>query len=289
MEKIEFKCNQNDNEDIPLGIINDSNLSFPNLYTNAKYIAYISKSLKDYRKDSMCKLPFCTTVEAEAFGAHINLGDEKNCPRIKDYAFSSLEELASLGNIDFDKGRIKEVLESINILSSKNEIVTLNVCGPITIISLLIDLKYFYKGVRKDRESIDKLMKVIEDNIVNYIVKGYEKGAKVISYSDPVGDTNIVGPKVYEEVVSKITINILERSLELMGEGLIHICGKTSAALFNLNKCNFIQVDYENDITYGEAICNIFENKKVKIVGNNCMKRTPYNLKDSKIYLVELN
>ncbi|GAA0704586.1 methylcobamide--CoM methyltransferase [Paraclostridium ghonii] len=288
MEKIDFKCNQNDNEDIPLEIINNSNLSFPNLHTNAKDIASISKSLKKYRKDTLCKIPFCTTVEAEAFGAYINLGDEKNCPRIKDYAFSSLEELTNLENIDFEKGRIKEVLESIKILSFENETVTLNVCGPMTIISLLIDLKYFYKGLRKNRDSIDKLMKVIEDNIVNYIIKGYENGAKVISYSDPVGDINIVGPKVYEEVVSKTTINILDRSIESIDEGLIHICGKTSSALANLDKCKFIQVKYANDITYGEAICNIFENEKVKIIGNNCMKRTPHNLKDSQIYLIEL-
>lgn len=289
MEKLEFKCDQIDNENIPLEIIQGSNLSFPNLHKNANDIAYISKSLKDYRKDSICKLPFCTTVEAEAFGANINLGDEKNCPRSRDYAFSSLEELSKLGNIDFDNGRIKEVLESISILSSKNEIVTLNVCGPMTIISLLVDLKYFYKGVRKNLECIDKLMNIIEDNIVNYIVKGYEKGAKIISYSDPVGNINIVGPKVYEEVVSKTTINILERASACIGEGVIHICGKTSSALFNLKKCKFTKVEYESCLTYGEAICNIIESKKVKIIGNNCMKRTQYNLKNSQIFIIDIN
>ena len=289
MEKLEFKCDQIDNENIPLEIIQGSNLSFPNLHKNANDMAYISKSLKDYRKDSICKLPFCTTVEAEAFGANINLGDEKNCPRSRDYAFSSLEELSKLDNIDFDNGRIKEVLESISILSSKNEIVTLNVCGPMTIISLLVDLKYFYKGVRKNLDCIDKLMNIIEDNIVNYIVKGYEKGAKIISYSDPVGDINIVGPKVYEEVVSKTTINILERASTCIGEGVIHICGKTSSALFNLKKCKFTKVEYESCLTYGEAICNIIESKKVKIIGNNCMKRTQYNLKNSQIFIIDIN
>ncbi len=289
MEKLDFKCDQIDNENIPLEIIQGSNLSFPNLHKNANDMAYISKSLKDYRKDSICKLPFCTTVEAEAFGANINLGDEKNCPRSRDYAFSSLEELSKLDNIDFDNGRIKEVLESISILSSKNEIVTLNVCGPMTIISLLVDLKYFYKGVRKNLDCIDKLMNIIEDNIVNYIVKGYEKGAKIISYSDPVGDINIVGPKVYEEVVSKTTINILERASTCIGEGVIHICGKTSSALFNLKKCKFTKVEYESCLTYGEAICNIIESKKVKIIGNNCMKRTQYNLKNSQIFIIDIN
>lgn len=132
-------------------------------------------------------------------------------------------------------------------------------------------------------------MNIIEDNIVNYIVKGHKKGAKIISYSDPVGDINIVGPKIYEEVVSKTTINILERASTCIGEWVIHICGKTSSAFFNLNKCKFTKVEYESCLTYGEAICNIIESEKVKIIGNNCMKRTQYNLKNSQLCIIDIN
>lgn len=289
MKKLEFKCNQIDNENIPIDILKNSNLSFPNLHKNSNDIACVSKFLKEYKKDSICKVPFCTTVEAESFGAIINLGDEKNTPRIKEYVFSNIEELSNINNIDFNKGRIKEVLKSINILTLQDEIVSLNVCGPITIVSLLLDLKYFYKGVRKNLYIIEKIMNIIEDNIVNYIIKGYQNGAKIISYSDPVGDINIVGPKVYEDVVSKTTLNILNRVLPYIEDGIIHLCGKTSTALCNLNKCSYKTIEYEGSLTYGEAILNVINNKDIKIIGNNCLKRSQYKLNHSKIYIISLN
>lgn len=287
--EMNFICNQNDNENIPIALIKALDIKFPDFHTNKYDIAYISKGLKKYKNDIICKVPFCTTVEAEAFGGIINLGDLKSTPRIKNYAYNSLDELFNIKNIDFTKGRIKEVLEAVSILNNEGEVVALNVCGPITIISLLIDLKYFYKGIRKNKNQISDFMKLIEDNIVNYIIKGYENGAKIISYSDPVGDVNIVGPKVYEDIVSVTTLNIINRVSNKLDDCIIHLCGKTSTALYNIGAYDFNKIKYNNKITYGQAICNLLDTKGVKIIGNNCMKKTPCKVKESIIYSISLS
>ena len=287
--EMNFICNQNDNENIPIALIKALDIKFPDFHTNKYDIAYISKGLKKYKNDIICKVPFCTTVEAEAFGGIINLGDLKSTPRIKNYAYNSLDELFNIKNIDFTKGRIKEVLEAVSILNNEGEVVALNVCGPITIISLLIDLKYFYKGIRKNKNQISDFMKLIEDNIVNYIIKGYENGAKIISYSDPVGDVNIVGPKVYEDIVSVTTLNIINRVSNKLDDCIIHLCGKASTALYNIGAYDFNKIKYNNKITYGQAICNLLDTKGVKIIGNNCMKKTPCKVKESIIYSISLS
>lgn len=287
--EMNFICNQNDNENIPIALIKALDIKFPDFHTNKYDIVYISKGLKKYKNDSICKVPFCTTVEAEAFGGIINLGDLKSTPRVKSYAYNSLDELFNIKNIDFNKGRINEVLEAVSILNNEGEVVALNVCGPITIISLLIDLKYFYKGIRKNKNQINDFMKLIEDNIVNYIIKGYENGAKIISYSDPVGDVNIVGPKVYEDIVSVTTLNIIKRVSNKLDDCIIHLCGKTSTALYNIGAYDFNKIKYNNKITYGQAICNLLDTKGVKIIGNNCMKKTPCKVKESIIYSISLS
>lgn len=287
--EMNFICNQNDNENIPIALIKALDIKFPDFHTNKYDIAYISKGLKKYKNDIICKVPFCTTVEAEALGGIINLGDLKSTPRVKNYAYNSLDELFNIKNIDFTKGRIKEVLEAVSILNNEGEVVALNVCGPITIISLLIDLKYFYKGIRKNKNQISDFMKLIEDNIVNYIIKGYENGAKIISYSDPVGDVNIVGPKVYEDIVSVTTLNIINRVSNKLDDCIIHLCGKTSTALYNIGAYDFNKIKYNNKITYGQAICNLLDTKGVKIIGNNCMKKTPCKVKESIIYSINLS
>lgn len=285
---IKFKCNQIENENIPIEIVGNLGLKFPDLHTNQNSIASISKAIRDLKNDSICKVPFCTTVEAEALGASINLGDDKNCPRIKNHIYNNVEELTNIKNIDFESGRISEVLKSIDILS-KDNIVTLNVCGSMTIISLLIDLKYFYKGVKKNKDIIENFMNILEENIVAYIVNGYENGARIISYSDPVGDINMVGPKVYKEIVAPYTINIIKKATKKIDGSIIHLCGKTSEALYNLDLCDLDEIKYDESLSYGEAIVKLLDNNDVKIIGNNCMKRTPFKTKNSLIYEVKIN
>jgi len=154
--------------------------------------------------------------------------------------------------------------------------------------SLLIDPKYFYKGIKKNRDLVNDVMKIIEDNIVRYILEGFKKGAKIISYSDPVGDVDIIGPRVYKEVLAETTINIIKRIEYELDDIVIHLCGKTSTALYNLGFCELQEVKYDEKLTYGESICSLLDDKGVKIIGHSCMKKTPYKISNSLIYNINL-
>lgn len=286
-----FKCNQNDNENIPMEIVDNTHLKFPDLHTNSKDIAYVSQNLKLYKNDSICKVPFCTTVEAEAMGANIKLGDEKNCPRISSYAYKDINELLNIANINLERGRIKEVLDSISILKNKAEIVVLNVCGPYTILSLLIDSKYIYKALRKDKSTVENILNKIEDNIVEYVKKAIENKVDIISYSDPMSSIEIVGPKVYKEIVGNTTIRTLEKLDNSIDSSVIHLCGKVSTSLQSYKNFEVEEVSYNLDLRYGEAIYNLLENKNGDniFIGHNCMKKTPYILEKSIIYKIKIN
>lgn len=286
-----FKCNQNDNENIPMEIIDNTHLKFPDLHTNSKDIAYVSQNLKLYKNDSICKVPFCTTVEAEAMGANIKLGDEKNCPRISNYACKDINELLDIEDINLERGRIKEVLDSISILKNKGEIVVLNVCGPFTILSLLIDSKYIYKALRKDKSTVENILNKIENNIVKYVKKAIENKVDIISYSDPMSSIEIVGPKVYKEIVGNTTIRTLEKLDNSIESSVIHLCGKVSTSLQSYKNLEVEAISYNLDLRYGEAIYNLLEtkNKNNIFIGHNCMKKTPYILEESIIYKIKIN
>lgn len=286
-----FKCNQNDNENIPMEIVDNTHLKFPDLHTNSKDIAYVSQNLKLYKNDSICKVPFCTTVEAEAMGANIKLGDEKNCPRISNYAYKDINELLDIEDINLERGRIKEVLDSISILKNKGEIVVLNVCGPFTILSLLIDSKYIYKALRKDKSTVENILNKIENNIVKYVKKAIENKVDIISYSDPMSSIEIVGPKVYKEIVGNTTIRTLEKLDNSIDSSVIHLCGKVSTSLQSYKNLEVEEISYNLDLRYGEAIYNLLEtkNKNNIFIGHNCMKKTPYILEESIIYKIKIN
>jgi uroporphyrinogen-III decarboxylase len=286
----EFICKSDDNEAIPQELIHSGKVILPNAHTNSKDITNLAMLLKEQRKDIFCFIPFCTTVEAEAMGAIVNLGDENFGPRIKNYRFSSLEELESMNNIDFTTGRIKEVLESIRMLNNSGETPCLKVCGPFTILSYLIDPKVLFKALRKNKDRVQRVIRNIEGNVVNYILEGVKMGCKIISYSDPAATLDIIGPKVYSELSGNITCNILKTLEDLESNCIIHICGKTSLSLAKSNLISLESIKYDNSLTYGEAIKKIIdEENSFKIIGHNCVKTSPYKLNNSVIWKIELN
>jgi uroporphyrinogen-III decarboxylase len=240
----------------------------------------LAKELKEYKKDQIVRIPFCVTVEAEALGGRIKLGDDKNGPRVDQYVFSDIEELGKIKEIDLSRGRMKEVLDSVERLSRENETVALNVEGPFTIIASLIDPMIFYKGIRKHKEIVDKFMRMIEDNVVAYILAGIERGARIISYGDPVGSLDIVGPKVYQEISGQTTYNILKRVEPFLDGRIVHICGKTSMAFDKLGFSESYPIEVEEELTYGEAILQLMNsNQEIKFIGHTCIKKTPFRMK----------
>ena len=287
-EKIKFECKSDEFEQIPKAIIDSTELKFPKAHADMDSMVKLSKKLKEHKKDRICRIPFCVTVESEAMGAKINLGNEKNGPRVSDYMFDSIKELRNIKEIDLTKGRIKKVLDSVEKLRNQNEIVSLNVEGPFTIISSLIDQRSFYKGIRKNKETIEYCMTVVENSIIKYILEGIKRGANIISYADPCGSLDIVGPKIYKEISGKSTYKILKRVEDKLEHSIIHICGKTSIGLQKLGFIESYSMNYNESYTYGDSICSILEDKEIKIIGHSCIKKTNIKTKNPEMWIIKL-
>ena len=288
-DKLDFKCIGDNLEEISKEVIEKLQLKFPELHKNWSDMVRLSIELKKHNSDILCRVPFCVTVEAEAMGADIKLGDEKIGPRVNKYIFNNLEELEDIKEIEFTKGRIKQVLAAVESLSSQGEITVLNVVGPMTIISSLMDPVVFYKGMRKNREIIDDFIKVIENSIVEYILEGIKRGASIISYGDPAGDLDIVGPKIFSEISGKATYSILKTVEKSLDHGIIHICGKTSTALEKMGFIRSESLVCNNQLTYGAALIDLLEkSKELKFIGHMCIKRTPFKMKNSNIWDIKL-
>ncbi len=287
--EIKFKCISDHLEEIPKEIVERLGTTFPEAHMKVEPMCALAKALRENHNDTVSMIPFCLTVEAEALGADIKMGDEKIGPRVGEYAFQSIEELKNLKEIDLTKKRIKEVLEAVENLSKQGETVALAVQGPFTIMSSLIDPRLFYKAVRKDKESVEIFMKVIENSIVKYIEEGAKRGAKIISFGDSAGTIDIVGPKIYKEYSGRYSYNVLKKIENKLGDSILHLCGITSVSL---DKGEFIKstpIEVEENITYGAALEKIIDQRKdVKIVGHYCLKKTPIKMKKPVVWKIEL-
>lgn len=284
-----FKCILDTGEEIPKEAVKISGVKFPDVHKNARDMAILSKSIREYNDDFFSIVPFCMTVEAEALGGEINLGDEKAGPRVSNYTFKSIEDIKGLKEIDFQTKRIKEVLKSVEILKEEGETVIMDVQGPFTIISSLIDPRIFYKAVRKNKDEVERLMEIVEKNSVEFIKEGVKRGADIISFGDSAGTLDILGPKMYKELGGKYTYNVLKDAQNYLQDSIIHLCGITSSSLARSGFVKSNPIEVPEGITYGQAIDHIRkENKNLKILGHSCLRKTTKPMKKAIVWEIQL-
>ncbi len=286
---MDFKCSGDNLEQIPEEVVTETGITFPEAHTNKNNMATLAVALMKHRGDVISRVPFCVTVEAEAMGAQIKLGDALNGPRVESYPYSSIEEMSSLQKMDITKGRIKEVLDAVQIIAAAGEKVSLSVEGPFTIISSLIDPMNFYKGLRKNPQQIRDILAIVEAGIISYSLEGIKRGASIISYGDPVGAMDIVGPKVYREFSGTSSQGIIKGIKEAGGKVLIHLCGKTSTALEKIERASSYAIDARVDLTYGQAMIDLIDKITEPLaLGHRCIKWSSKKMGQPVLWGIEL-
>ncbi|MDR3540431.1 MAG: uroporphyrinogen decarboxylase family protein [Desulfosporosinus sp.] len=286
---MDFKCTGDELERIPEEVIRKTGISLPGAHANKNSMATLARELRKHRGDVLVRVPFCLTVEAEAYGAHIKLGDALNGPRVESYRFASIEEMSNLQSLEFAEGRISEVLDAVGILAEAGEKVVLSVEGPFTILASLIDPLNFYKGLRKDPQRIQEILAVVEEGVIRYSLEGIKRGASIISYGDPVGAIGIVGPKVYREYSGPSSWRIIKGIGEDGGKVLLHLCGKTSTALEKIEMARSYPIETEGAMTYGQGLLvQLDKATEPVMIGHRCIKGSLNKMANPIIWGIEL-
>ena len=274
----DFKCTYDNGVLDHSEIVKELGFTFPDVYLHADMMAALSKRQKEKQGSPICVLPFCHTVEAEAMGGIITLGNEVAGPRAKEYLYTNYKELGDIEETDFAKGRMQEVLKACQILHEQGEHVMLEVSGPITILNVLIDIKHIFKGMRKEPEFMKSVFQKVGTQILRYIEEAKKYGVDFISYADSAGGVNILGPKMAEQMVEDFTYDFLKEAQECSDEHtLLMLCPKTTFALLGTEKAELSDIGVSNEITYGEGCIEILG--KAKIVGIQCAKNMGFLLK----------
>ena len=265
-----FKCIGNEVESVPEEVLQELGGTYEELNQKAEGILLLSTKLKKMKDNSLCRVPFCHTVEAEAFGSSVTY-DHKYGNRIKEYAIDSLDSIPEL-KFDTSKGRILEVVKSIEVLKAAGEDVVVEITGPFTIATSVIDSQTFFKALRKDKEKAKDLLEIITVKTAEYIRMVVQAGADVISITDPAGTLDITGEKIYRELSGPSTLKILEMVKGDLGDALIHLCGKTSTSLERIGKVSAESAVVEGRDYYHRMKRVKEERPEARLFGHWCMK-----------------
>lgn len=233
-------------------IMEASKTYLPEAHQDPRMMASLAGAAHEYAGLVTVNVPFDLTVEAEALGCEVDLGDALTPPRIKKSPYEDSKEL-QISEDFMKRGRIPVVLSSIEFLKKMYQtrvLVVSSITGPFTIASFL--------KIRCKPEDAYNVLDLISDVCVEYGRELLFAGADVITVREPAswmltleGFKNLVKPYL-EKFSSK-----------LPGLKVLHTCGDTRQILSEMINCGFNALSLNIDIKSAREIVG----KDVVLVG----------------------
>ncbi len=252
-------------------LLEHSALSVPAVHTEADAMAAFALEVREKTRSPWCVLPFCHTVEVEALGAKVRYGDRKSGPRVAEYACRTIDDLLALPVLDPAEGRIAQVLEACRMLHEGGEQVVLEITGPFTLLGGLIDPAALFRALRKEPEKMETVFAHLQRCTLTYMQAAERCGASIISYADPTGGVNIIGPVLAERVAQTFTLPLLRAAdRNLQADTLVHLCPKTAFVLQDTGLARNRRIDLSSVLDYGTGCCTV--RGQVRFVGHGCIK-----------------
>lgn len=208
-------CKVQNRDDIDMKILATAGVAPAELYATTDNIVAVAKALAQQHQLPVVSLPFCHTVEARALGADIHPADESAGPRAGAYVLSSPEQLPSVDlTADAD---ILRLLEATRRLQQEGYAVAYQLSGPISILSCMMDLTAVFRLWRKQPQLLDEVFARLREMMLPYWQAACASGAAYLSYADPAGNADILGPKYSCLLTQQFTVPLLRQVQQLMG------------------------------------------------------------------------
>lgn len=281
---LDFQCTYENNSGFGSWILDEPDIRFPQAYTDCEMMMSLALKVKAQNSATFCQLPFCHTLEAEALGGEIRLGDGVCGPRIGGHRCHSLEEILELPELDIrgkQSTRLRETVEACRRLRHAGEEVLFLTSGPITILNGLIDAETLFLAMLRQPELVKKVLWKLGKDILNVMKMAEMAGVRFISYADPAGSVGIVGPKIRARVVKDFTaefLKIVDRELE--SGTMILLCPKTALALIGTEYAVWKEHELPEPMEYLEAVRSMNNMMEIRFAGQDCINHTGYKLEN---------
>lgn len=210
------------------GLQKEIDVALPDAHTDARKMADLAEAVIDSGLFENCGVPFCMTVEAEAMGAKVILGNSLVEPHVIEYATNDVDDYPKLTRMNLDEGRARVVLDAIKILQEevKDAPIIGNLTGPVSTAASLIDPEGFYMQLRKKNENAHRVMNFVTEELIRFGVAQVEAGADIITIADPSGTGEILGPKYFEEFAVQYINRLVDALHDAGADVIVHICGQ---------------------------------------------------------------
>ncbi len=237
-------------------IIDRLGIPLPAAHYSGVMMAELAAAVYDNAGFDNIGVPLCLTVEAEALGSRIDVGDSTALPRIVAFPDVPMEEIISraLSGL-LQHGRVPQVLRSIELLREMRPGIPIfgNMAGPATLAASLIRPSAMIELVRQDPGFLNRLLEGVISFLCSYAEAMVEKGASIIMIHEPAARSgSYMGFDLFHNVLPYF--NELSRYAHLGGAKVIlHVCGGRMEQVRMCREADADAFSFEAEVHPGEA------------------------------------
>lgn len=212
----------------PEQVVEQSGYSLPAAHSDAEAMAGLALAAARITGFESVGVPLCTTVEAEAFGAEINLGDARTEARIvrEPHASASGISLPPLATL-LGRGRVPVMVEAVRRLTAMAGDLPIfaNLIGPLSIATTVVDPTTFMRELRTKPAETAAIATSVTDFLVAWSRQLLEAGADVIAIHEDTVTPALVGPRTFEQAVCPHLARLVTAIHDAGGRVVLHMCG----------------------------------------------------------------
>ena len=215
--------------------------TWPRSHVQQQAMGDLALAMQDASGFDNLALPFCMTLEAEAYGAQVNFGDAVTQPRVTGPILPP-DGSGRLPIPDFRSGRPAMVLGVMGRLKAERPEVALlgNLAGPFSILGELVDARQLLKWTLKRPQEVRNHAERIAADLIEFGKLQVASGADAVCVAEPTATGEILGGELFREFALP-WLNRIADELQAAGVPVIvHICGdvrRIEAELFSLSAC----------------------------------------------------
>lgn len=224
----------------------------PEVHAAAAAMTLVALGIADETGFDNVGVPFCMTVEAEAFGARVDLGDLRTEPAVVTYAAERLEDVIGLRLPDpGTTGRMPVVLDAIASLASDGRLVVGSLTGPVSLLTSLVDASTVYRAMRSEPEMVHGALRHVTDALKAFGNAMIDAGAGALMIAEPSGTGDILGERWFTHF-AEARLAELTREFLLRTDVLLHVCGDVRTIVSSLIRIPMTAFSFDSVVSVEE-------------------------------------
>ena len=206
-------------------LVAGENLGYSDLHTDIEAMVRYCRLLQQQCGVENYGVPFCMTVEAEDFGARVDLGTFLTAPHVVEYPAKTLKEVLAIQPLACPRHRV--TIEAIRHLAGGDIPVVGNLVGPMSLLTSLIEPATVYRATAREPRMVAQALDHLARHQIAFASEQLAAGADLLVVADPGAAGEILGGRRFGELVvpplKKIVGSVKERGKPVV----LHICGNT--------------------------------------------------------------